>query len=98
MILVADHHNPHTLGALYEAFPPSPRRPDGWRHGCWLNVAEIARSALTLQGLPRRIPDLETLRAERAAWARARHQDPTPVHWPCTTADARIQLHSLYPV
>ncbi len=65
------------------------------RHGSWLNVAEIELSALTLQ---RRTPDLETLRAELAAWARVRNQDPTPVHWQFTTADTRIQLHSLYPV
>ena len=44
-----DNQNTHTLGSLYEAFPPEEARRIAekleihytQKHGCWLNVAEI---------------------------------------------------------
>jgi len=62
-----------------------------------LNMAEIELSVLSRQCLDRRIPDLETLTREVAAWEQARNAGPRPVNWRFTTPDARINLKPLYP-
>ncbi len=72
VILICDQLNTHTVGALYQAFPPEKARALAMRleihytpkHGSWLNVAEIELSVFTRQCLDRRIPDAETLRQE----------------------------------
>jgi hypothetical protein len=103
--LVCDHLNTHGIGALYEAFPPEQARRLASRlelhqtpkHGSWLNLAESALSALTLQGLDRRIPELETLREETQQWEQRRHASQTGVDWQFSMHDARIKLKRLYP-
>ena len=60
-------------------------------------MAEIELSALCGQCLDRRIPDIETMRTEIAAWERERNQRYTPIDWHFTTADARTKLKRLYP-
>jgi hypothetical protein len=105
VILVCDNLNTHTLGSLYETFAPEEaqrlaRRLDiryTPKHGSWLNVAEIELSVLTKQCLARRIPDLETLRREAAAWATARNESQTGVEWQFTAGKARTKLKRLYP-
>jgi uncharacterized small protein (DUF1192 family) len=98
--------NTHTGAALYEAFVPAEARrilrhlqfhytP---KHGSWLNMAEIELSVLTRQCLDRRIGDRSTLQQEVAAWEVERNRKGATVDWQFTTADARIQLKSLYPV
>ena len=67
------------------------------KHGSWLNMAEIELGVLSRQCLDRRIPDQRVLRGEVAAWARKRNRDGIRVDWRFTTADARIELKSLYP-
>ena len=47
--------------------------------------------------LGRRITDHDLLAREVAAWAKARNDHQTTVHWRFTTVDARIKLKSLYP-
>jgi hypothetical protein len=78
IILVSDNLNTHTKGAFYEAFEPDQARALVKRlefrhtpkHGSWLNIAENELSSMTRQYLSgRRIPDIETLRKETAAWA-----------------------------
>jgi|GEM_PF-608125 len=62
--VVMDNLNTHTLGSLYEAFPPEEARRIAEKlelhytpkHGSWLNVAEIELRVLTVQCLNRRIP------------------------------------------
>ncbi|MCK9298787.1 MAG: IS630 family transposase, partial [Methanoculleus sp.] len=66
--------------------------------GSWLNIAEIELSALTCQCLNRRIPTIEALRAETAAWNRSRNQTQKGVDWQFTTTDARRKLKRLYPM
>jgi hypothetical protein len=105
IVLVLDNLNTHVAAALYETFPaPEARRL--WRklevhytprHGSWLNIAEIELGILTRQCLTRRIPDIDTLRSETAAWARDRNARATAITWRFTTADARIKLKRLYP-
>jgi hypothetical protein len=103
--LVCDNLNTHGIGALYEAFPPEQARRLASRlelhytpkHGSWLNIAEIELSALTLQCLDRRIPDLETLREETQRWEQRRNASQKGVDWQFSTHDARIKLKRLYP-
>ena len=63
----------------------------------WLNIAEIELSALSSQCLKRRIPTMERMRAEVAAWQASRNTRGAPVNWRFTTDDARIKLTRLYP-
>ena len=67
------------------------------RHGSWLNLAEIELSAMSRQCLNRRLPDLDTVRRETAAWTTRRNAGGSPAQWRFTTEDARIRLRSLYP-
>jgi hypothetical protein len=103
--LVCDQLNTHGIGALYEAFPPAQARKLASRleihytpkHGSWLNIAEIELSALTLQCLDRRTPDIETLRDETQQWETRRNASQKGVDWQFSTHDARIKLKRLYP-
>ena len=89
VVLVWDNLNTHTPASLYKAFPPQEARrlldrleihytP---KHGSWLDIAEIELSVFTKQCLNRRIPDLETLRREAAAWAERRNAEQVGVDW-----------------
>lgn len=103
--LVCDNLHTHGIGSLYEAFPPEQARGLASRleihytpkHGSWLNIAEIELSALTLQCLDRRIPDLETLIEETKQWEQRRNASQKGVDWQFSTHDARIKLKRLYP-
>ena len=103
--LVCDNLNTHGMGSLYEAFPPEQARRLASRleihstpkHGSWLNIAEIELSALTLQCLDRRMPDLETLIQETMQWEQRRNATQKGVDWQFSTKDARIKLKRLYP-
>ena len=104
--VVLDQLNTHKPASLYEAYAPEEARrilrklefhytP---KHGSWLNTAEIEWSVLTGQCLDRRIPDMETLKREVAAWEQSRNEQRARVDWRFTTADARTKLNRLYPV
>lgn len=105
VVLVMDNLNTHGTASLYEAFEPEEalrlaRRLDIHltpKHGSWLNIAEIELSALTVQCLDRRIPDLEALRTEIKAWERDRNASSRTVDWHFSTGDARNKLKWLYP-
>jgi len=60
-------------------------------------MAETELSILARQCLSRRIPDQQTLRAEVAAWEKARNAKSSSVDRRFTTDDARIKLEKLYP-
>lgn len=102
VVLVMDNLNTHTLGSLYEAFPPAEAKRLADRleihytpnHGSWLNIAEIELSVLSRQCLHRRIPDAATLARELDAWEYTRNRHRAPVNWHFTTADARTKLIS----
>jgi hypothetical protein len=103
--LVMDNLNTHNIASLYESFPPAEARRLAEKleihytpkHGSWLNIAEIELSALNGQCLERRIPSLEEMRREVAAWQKHRNNRGAPVNWRFTTADARIKLAHIYP-
>jgi hypothetical protein len=103
--LVLDNLNTHTPGSLYEAFAPAKARRLAERlelhytpkHGSWLNIAEIALSAMTRQCLGRRIESLDALNAQLAAWRMAGGITGKPIDWHFTTDNARCKLKFLYP-
>ena len=105
IVLVMDNLNTHTLGSLYEAFPPAVARRIASKlelhytpaHGSWLDMAEIELSVLSRQCLDRRIPERATLETEVAAWQSRRDALGGAIHWRFQTADARIKLRRLYP-
>jgi len=105
VVLVMDNLNTHTIGSLYEAFPPDKARQLARRleihytpkHGSWLNIAEIELSVLSRQCLDRRIGSIELLESECHCWNMKRNEMQKGVDWRFTTDDARIKLKRLYP-
>jgi transposase len=106
IVLVVDNLNTHHAAALYERFDPAEARRIAakieWHytpeHASWLNIAECELSVLKRQCLKARLPDLETVRREVAAWENRRNHQQVTIDWRFTTADARIKLKRLYPV
>lgn len=103
--LVMDNLNTHNAASLYETFEPEEARRLARRleihftpkHGSWLNIAEIELSALNSQCLDRRIPEINLMKTEVAAWQHDRNNRAAPVDWRFTTEKARIKLKRLYP-
>jgi DDE superfamily endonuclease len=103
--VVLDNLNTHTPASLYAAFPPAEAHrilsklefhftP---KHASWLNMVEIELSVLVHQCLKRRIPDMDTLTREVAAWQVNRNTQRATVHWQFDLAQARTKLAPLYP-
>jgi hypothetical protein len=106
IILVCDNLNTHTKGAFYEAFEPERARQLVRRiefrhtpkHGSWLNIAENELSSLTRQCVAgRRFGEMNTLRAETAAWSSDVNDTQRGVQWHMKVNDARSKLTSVYP-
>lgn len=105
VVLVMDNLNTHSIGSLYEAFPPAEARRLAQRleihhtpkHGSWLNIAENELSALTRQCLSRRVGTIEHMTSEVAAWDQARNDQAVRVNWRFSIDQARIKLHRVYP-
>jgi hypothetical protein len=103
--IVLDNLSTHGPACLYEAFPPEEARRLVRRlefhytpkHGSWLNMAEIELSVLSGQCLDRRLPDLEILAQETAAWVARRNDEKAMIAWRFTVRDARRRLSHLYP-
>ncbi len=87
--LVCENLNTHSIGSLYEAFPPEQARDLASRleihhtpkHGSWLNIVEIEISALSMQCLDRRIPDIDALKHETKSWEQDRNTRQKGVNW-----------------
>lgn len=105
VVLVLDNLNTHTLGSLYQAFPPAEAYRLAQRlelhhtpkHGSWLNIAENELSALTTQCLSRRIGTLEELQRQIGAWENSRNEERVRVNWRFTIDRAREKLKRIYP-
>jgi DDE superfamily endonuclease len=106
IVLVNDNLNTHKPASLYEAFPASEARRlverFEWhytpKHASWLDMAESELSVVSRQCLDRRIPDMQTLITEIAAWESDRNKHNAKADWQFTSADARIKLKQLYPL
>lgn len=105
VVLVMDNLNTHTIGSLYEAFPPDEalRLAEKLeihytpKHGSWLNMAEIEIGILSRQCLAKYIETHEKMEQETSAWEIDRNASQRTVDWHFTTEDARIKLKRLYP-
>jgi hypothetical protein len=105
IILVCDNLNTHKIASFYETFPPEQARDYAKRleihytpkHGSWLDAAEIELSILTKQCLGRRIPNIETLRQEIAAWQRDRNASDKGLDWQYPPPEPRPKPTRLYP-
>jgi hypothetical protein len=106
LVVVMDNLNTHSLGSLYEAFPPEEARrlvekleihytP---KHGSWLDIAEIELSVLARQCLYQRISSISELKLILSSWQEKHNGGDHCVTWRFTTHDARIKLRRLYPV
>lgn len=106
IVLVTDNLNTHSIACLYERFVPAEASRIAsklqWHytpeHGSWLNIAECELSVLHRQCLNRRLPDLQTVEQEAAAWETQRNHRAISIDWQFTTVDARIKLKHLYPI
>jgi transposase len=67
------------------------------KQGSWLNMAEIELKVINNHGLSTRLPTIEQMRKETAAWNRNRNREFSKINWCFTTADAQITLKPLYP-
>jgi hypothetical protein len=102
--VVLDNLNTHTPAVLYQTFPPEEARRltrklafhSTPKHGSWLNMTEIEFSILARQCLDRRLPDIESVRREVDAWAKARSEVRATVQWRFTTANARLTFRRFY--
>jgi transposase len=103
--IVVDNLSTHTPAALYQAFPaPEARRilrrlefHSTPKHASWLNMVEIEIGVLKGQCLDRRLSAPEGLKAEIAAWERARNSAGAPIRWMFTTEKARAKMGRAYP-
>ena len=60
-------------------------------------MAEIELSALSVQYLDRKIPDLETRQTQISLWEDNRDNRQSKINWHFSNANARIKLKHLYP-
>jgi transposase len=106
ILVVQDNLNTHTKAALYEVF----EAPEAHclantlgfhftpKHGSWLNVQELAWSALARQALSQRVGDREQLEHLVKLWLQERRERAVKIDWQFTTEDARVRLKRLYPI
>jgi hypothetical protein len=104
--LVQDNLHPHTLSALYEAFPPEDARqlvkklephytP---KHASWFNLAETEFSVLRRQCPARRFSARSELDQYTATWEHERNVKKMTVNGTFPIAHARKKLKRAYPV
>jgi len=103
--LVMDNLNTHTAASLYEAFPPEEAQRiwqrlevhDTPKHGSWLTMAEIEISIFERGCLSKRVKSFDHLWQHIVTLATERNTQHCCIHWHFTCADARAQMHELYP-
>ena len=86
--VVMDNFKTHSPGSLYKAFEPKEARRILNRlefhytpkHASWLNMAEIEIGTMSKQCLDRRIPNMDTLKAELQAWETARNEEKATIN------------------
>jgi transposase len=103
--VVLDNLNTHRPSALYERFDPAEARrilrklefhftP---KHASWLNMVEIEIGVLSKQCLDRRIPSIEELSREVAAWVADRNERGSTINWLFDVDAARRKMGRSYP-
>lgn len=103
--VVLDNLSTHSRAALYQTFAPTEARrilskiefhftP---KHASWLNMVEIEIGVMVKQCLKRRIPTIDLLRREVAAWQKRRNSAHASIEWIFTVDQARTKLANVYP-
>lgn len=103
--LVMDNLNTHSAASLYKAFPPEEAQRLWQRlevhytpkHGSWLNMAEIEISIFERGPLSKRVTCADHMWQQIVALASERNAHRCRIQWRFTCADARAQMHDLYP-
>lgn len=103
--LVMDNLNTHTATSLYEAFEPAEAQRIWQRlevhytpkHASWLNMAEIEISIFERSCLSKRVKSFDELWHHIETLTQERNAAGAQIHWRFTCADARAQMHDLYP-
>lgn len=103
--LIMDNLNTHAAASLYEAFEPAEVQRIWQRlevhytpkHASWLNMAEIEISIFERSCLSKRVRDIDQLWQHIEALTSSRNARRAQMHWRFTCADARAQMHDLYP-
>ena len=104
--VVQDNLNTHGPASLYKTFPAHEARRILRRlefhytpiHASWLNMVEIEIGVMTRQCLDRRIPDIDTLRAEVQAWVDRRNREGAKINWIFDVHKAREKMARHYPL
>ena len=102
--LVQDNLNTHTLGALYEHFPPEEAFALAQRFefhytpksASWLNMIEIEFSAIARQCLKRRIPTREQLKSQVLSLMKERQEKQIKINWQFSLEAARATFSRHY--
>jgi transposase len=103
--VVLDNLSTHSVGSLYQAFPPAEARRVLNRlefhyvpkHASWLNMVEIEIGVLRGQCLDRRIESREQLVTEIDAWEQQRNASEARIEWMFTIDKARAKMGRAYP-
>jgi transposase len=103
--VVLDNLNTHRPASLYDAFPAAEARRILRRiefhhtpkHASWLDMAEIEIGCMNKQCLDRRVPDMDTLKTEVAAWETGRNRSGATIRWLFTAEKAREKMGRAYP-
>jgi len=104
IVLVQDNLNTHDLSAFYENLPADEARDLAERFefhftpksASWLNMSEIEFSALSRQGLDRRIPTIEKLEQEILTLVAERSAKAIKINWQFSLQSARSKLNTHY--
>lgn len=104
IVLVWDNPSTHSMGSLYEAFPPAEAARIASRfevhytpkHGSWLDMAEVEIGVLMNHGLPARVAGIDEMESLVRSWEKDRNARQRTVDWQFTNADARVKLKRLY--
>ncbi len=106
IVLVIDNLNTYSIASLYEIFPPEEALRIANKleihftpkHGSWLDMAEIEIGVMSRQCPNGYLLNIDFVTSQVSAWCSKRNAMKTSVNWHFTTADARFNLKSLYPV
>jgi len=103
--VVLDNLSTHRPGAIYKSLPPDEarrilRRIESHytpKHASWLNMVEIEIGIINRQCLDRRIPDMDTLEDELAAWEKERNDEQASIDWLFNVEAVRAKRGRTYP-
>jgi hypothetical protein len=103
---VLDNLNIHGYGALFST-QPEQRAMElrekisfcfMFKHGSWLNMAEIDFSAMSRQCLEKRIGSIDKMEKKVDAWQQHRNMRKVKICWSFTSDNAHETFKKFYPI